>query len=58
MDGLDDQHGTIAILDIGGMHLGTNQQTASIGHNVPLAAFDLLGRIIPLRPTALVVCTD
>jgi hypothetical protein len=25
-------------LDIGGVHLGTNQQTASIGHNVALAA--------------------
>ena len=38
VDGLDHQHGTIAILDIGGMHLGTDQQTASIGHNVALAA--------------------
>ena len=34
VDGLDHQHGTIAILDIGGMPLGTDQQTASIGHNV------------------------
>jgi hypothetical protein len=41
------------ILDIGGVHLGTDQQTASIGHNVALAAFDLLGRIVPPRRTAL-----
>src|SRR3984957_10266154 len=33
--------------------LGTDQQTASIGHNVSLAALDLLGRIVTTRPTAL-----
>jgi hypothetical protein len=32
VDGFDDKRGTIAILNIGGMHLGTDQQTASIGH--------------------------
>ena len=53
MDGLDHQHGTIAILDIGGVHLGTDQQTASIGHNVALTPFNLLGRIVTPRPTAL-----
>src|SRR5882762_9787668 len=53
VDGLDDQHGTIAILDIGGVHLGADQQTASIGHNVALTPFDLLGRIVTTRPTAL-----
>ena len=37
MDRLDDQSRTIAILDIGGVHLGPNQQTASIGHNMALA---------------------
>ena len=31
---LNDQNRPIAILDIGGVHLGTDQQTASIGHNV------------------------
>ena len=40
MDGLDDKLGTITILDIGGVHLGTDQQTASIGHNVTLTAFN------------------
>src|SRR6266850_1477212 len=53
VDGLDDQHGTIAILDIGGVHLGADQQTASIGHNVALTPFDLLGRIVTTRPAAL-----
>ena len=53
MDGLDEQPRPIAILNIGGVHLGTDQQTASISHNVTLATFDLLGRIIPTRPAAL-----
>src|SRR5439155_25993688 len=53
MDSLDDKPGTIAILDIGGVHLGTDQQTGSIGHNVTLSAFDLLGRIVTSWPAAL-----
>ena len=48
VNGLDDKPGTIAILDIGGMHLGTDHQTASIGHNVAFTAFDLLGCIPPV----------
>jgi hypothetical protein len=31
VDGLNDQQRAIAILDIGEMHLGTDQQIASIG---------------------------
>ena len=46
VDGRDDQSGTVAILDIGGVHLGADQQTASISHNVTLTAFDLLGCIV------------
>jgi hypothetical protein len=42
VDGLDDKPGTIAILDIGGVHIGPDQQTGSISHNVTLSAFDLL----------------
>ena len=42
VDGLDNKPGTIAILDVGGVHLGTDQQTPRIGHDVPLAALDLL----------------
>jgi hypothetical protein len=53
VDGLNDEHGAIAILDIGGMHLGADQQTASISHNVALTPFDLLGRIVTSRPAAL-----
>jgi hypothetical protein len=50
VDGADDKPGTVAILDIGGVHLGANQQTASIGHNMTLTAFDLLGGIVTTRP--------
>src|SRR5204862_2085409 len=47
MDSLDDKPGTIAILDIGGVHLGTDQQTGSIGHNVTLTAPSLRwGRLL------------
>jgi hypothetical protein len=53
VDGADDKPGTIAILHIGGVHLGPDQQTTSIGHNVALTPFDLLGRIVTTRPTAL-----
>src|SRR5204863_10110102 len=53
MDRRNDQPGTIAILDISGVHLGSDQQTGSIGHNVALTPFDLLGRIVTTRPAAL-----
>ena len=53
MDGLDDKRGPIPILDVGGVHLGTDQQTGSIGHNVTLTTFDLLGRIVTPWPAAL-----
>ena len=53
VDGRDDQSGAVAILDIGGVHLGADQQTASISHNVTLTAFDLLGCIVTTRPAAL-----
>jgi hypothetical protein len=35
----------VPILHIGGVHLGTDLQTARIGHNVTLTIFHLLGRI-------------
>jgi phage gpG-like protein len=35
------------------VHLGANQQTASIGHNMTLTAFDLLGGVVTTRPAAL-----
>ena len=36
MDGLDDEPGAIAILDIGGVDLDTDEQTGSIGHDMAL----------------------
>src|ERR1700747_2118466 len=53
VDGLDDQHRTIAILDIGVGRLGAAQRTARFGHMVPLPPFVLLARIVPPRPAAL-----
>jgi hypothetical protein len=66
VDGLNDEYGTIAILDIGGMHLGADQQTASVGDNVALAAPSLRrGRLLiflaasyPRGPPLSVVLTD
>jgi hypothetical protein len=34
------------------VYLGTDQQTAGIGHNLSIAPFDLLGRIVASRPAA------
>jgi hypothetical protein len=48
--GLDDESGTIPVLDIAWVHL---HQTVSIGHKVALTPFDLLGRIVATRPAAL-----
>ena len=42
MEGLDDEPGAIAILDIGGVDLDTDEQTGSIGHDMALATLDLL----------------
>src|SRR5438552_13316125 len=47
MDRRNDKPGTIAILDICGVHLGSDQQTGSIGHNVALTAPSLRwGRLL------------
>src|SRR5947208_9489253 len=53
MDRRNDKPGTIAILDICGVNLATDQKTGSIGQNVTRTAFDLLGRIVTTRPAAL-----
>src|SRR6516162_8982510 len=58
VDGLDDQHCPIAILNIGGVHLGADQQTAGIGHNVAFTAFALFGASYPRGPPLSVVLTD
>jgi len=57
VDGVNDQRGTIAISDIGGVHLGGDQQTTSTGHNVALTAVDFFGCIVATRPPS-VVLTD
>ena len=43
------QDAAVAILDIGGMNDGVEQQTQRIYENVALLAFDLLARIIAMR---------
>jgi hypothetical protein len=46
VNGLDNRPGPIAILDVGRMDHDTHQQAGSVGHNMALATFDFLGRII------------
>ena len=43
------QDAAVAILDIGGMHDGVQQQTQRIYENMALLAFDLLAGIIAVR---------
>ena len=43
------QDAAVAILDIGGVNDGVEQQTQRIYENVALLAFDLLARIIAMR---------
>ena len=45
----EQQDATVAVLDIGGMNDGVQQQTQRIYENVALLAFDLLARIIAVR---------
>jgi hypothetical protein len=52
VDGLDDNPGAIAILDVLGMDRDTYQQAGRVGHNMALATFDFFGRIIPSWSTA------
>jgi len=47
--GSKQQNATVAILDIGAMNDGMEQQTQRIYENVALLAFDLLARIIAMR---------
>ena len=43
------QHAAVAILDVGGMNDGVQQQTQRVYQNVALLALDLLARIIAMR---------
>jgi hypothetical protein len=49
----DDQPSAIAILDVGGMDHGTDQQAGDVGHEMALAPFDLRGGIVTLQPASL-----
>ena len=53
VDGFDNERRAIAVLHIGGVDRGADHQAGGIGHDMPLAALDLLGRIIAARPAAL-----
>jgi hypothetical protein len=39
----------VAVLDLGGVDLDAQQEAERVDENVPLAAGDLLARIVPLR---------
>jgi hypothetical protein len=45
MNGGDDERSTVAVLPVGGMDLGCDQQAGCVGDDMPLAAFDFLRRI-------------
>jgi hypothetical protein len=52
-DGFDDERRAIAVLHIGGVDRGSDHQARGVGHDVPLAALDLLGGVVAARPAAL-----
>ena len=47
--GRHDERAAIAILDIGGMHDGVDQQALCVDENVPFLALDLLSRVVTRR---------
>ena len=47
--GRHDQRTAIAILDIGGVHDGVDQQALRVDENMPLLALDLLSRVVTRR---------
>jgi hypothetical protein len=53
VNGLDDEWRAIAVLHISRVDRDADQQAGGIGHDMSLAAFDLLGRIVAARPAAL-----
>src|SRR5215210_1989413 len=48
----EQRHGPVVVLNIGGLHEGSKQPTFSIGDDVALAAFHLLGHVKPTRAAA------
>jgi len=47
--GRHDQRTAIAVLDIGGVHDGMDQQALRVDENMPLLALDLLSRVVTRR---------
>ena len=47
--GRHDQRAAIAVLNVGGMHDGVDQQAFRVDENVPLLALDLLSRVVTRR---------
>ena len=47
-----DENASIAILNVGRMNDGVEQEAYCIDKNVPLLAFDLFARIVPVRINA------
>ena len=43
------QFAAVAILDVGGVHDGVDQQALRVDENMPLLALDLLASIVPRR---------
>src|SRR5271165_3164887 len=53
MHGFNNQPGTIAILDVGGMDDGPDKKARGIGHDMALAPVDLFGGIVTAWTAAL-----
>jgi hypothetical protein len=43
------EHAAVAVLNIGAMHDGVHQEALRVDETMPLLAFDLLARIVPMR---------
>ena len=50
---LEQRHGAIAVLDVGGMHEEFERATTGIDHGIALTAHDLLARVIPAWASSL-----
>ena len=53
MTGGDDERSTVAVLHVGGMHFGSEQQAGCVADDMTFAAFDPLGRIKTARAAGL-----
>ena len=43
------EHAAVTVLNIRAMHDGVHQEALRVDENMPLLAFDLLARIVPMR---------